>query len=82
MNTKNLEKFEIWLKSVCFQQPTPEAHDLAKSAWKEALKQREQMAEVLRVAAYPRRGTDEEEMTVFEIIEMIQANFKLEDLEI
>lgn len=26
-------KFEEWLRSACFQQPTPEAYDLAKSAW-------------------------------------------------
>lgn len=25
--------FESWLRTVCFQKPTPEAYDLAKSAW-------------------------------------------------
>jgi len=28
--------FEYWLKQTCFQQPTPEAYDLAKSAWEAA----------------------------------------------
>lgn len=28
------EPFEIWLKTVCFEKPTPEAYDLAKEAWK------------------------------------------------
>lgn len=27
------EAFERWLRSVCFQKPTPEAYDLAKCAW-------------------------------------------------
>ncbi len=30
------EDFENWLRTVCFQKPTPEAHDLAKCAWIEA----------------------------------------------
>ncbi len=25
--------FELWLRTVCFQKPTPEAYDLAKDAW-------------------------------------------------
>lgn len=25
--------FDVWLKTVCFQKPTPEAYDLAKCAW-------------------------------------------------
>ena len=25
--------FEAWLRTVCFQRPTPEAYDLAKDAW-------------------------------------------------
>lgn len=29
--------FNEWLKTVCFQKPTKEAYDLAKSAWNEAL---------------------------------------------
>lgn len=29
-------EFEIWLRTVCFQPPTPEAYDLAKCAWDEA----------------------------------------------
>lgn len=32
-----MEEFENWLRMVCFQKPTPEAYDLAKDAWKEAL---------------------------------------------
>lgn len=35
-----MEEFEIWLRTVCFQKPTPEAYDLAKDAWKEALNTR------------------------------------------
>ena len=30
-------EFEHWLRTVCFQKPTPEAYDLAKDAWKAAL---------------------------------------------
>ena len=30
--------FEEWLRSVCFQKPTPEAYDLAKCAWVESAK--------------------------------------------
>lgn len=29
--------FEKWLRTVCFQKPTPEAYDLAKSAWQTAM---------------------------------------------
>ena len=35
----NIKKFEKWLRTVCFQKPTPEAYDLAKDAWIEATKQ-------------------------------------------
>jgi hypothetical protein len=38
--------FEPWLRSVCFQQPTPEAYDLAKCAWVEASKVRQPSADV------------------------------------
>jgi len=27
--------YEIWLRTVCFQKPTPEAYELAKYAWRE-----------------------------------------------
>lgn len=30
-----MEEFEKWLRTVCFQKPTPEAYDLAKGAWME-----------------------------------------------
>ena len=30
------QEFEAWLRSACFQKPTPEAYDLAKSAWSAA----------------------------------------------
>lgn len=30
--------FDEWLRTVCFQKPTPEAYDLAKSAWNAAIK--------------------------------------------
>lgn len=30
--------FDEWLKTVCFQRPTPEAWDLAKCAWDEQSK--------------------------------------------
>jgi len=33
-----MDEFKKWLNSVCFQKPTPEAYDLAKDAWKAALK--------------------------------------------
>jgi hypothetical protein len=33
-----LSDFDKWLKTTCFQKPTPEAYDLAKDAWKEARK--------------------------------------------
>ena len=41
MNDTEMEKFERWLRVVCFQRPTTEAYDLAKDAWKEALKSKE-----------------------------------------
>jgi hypothetical protein len=28
--------FEKWLRTVCFQRPTPEAYDLARDAWQAA----------------------------------------------
>ena len=28
--------FDAWLKTVCFQKPTPEAYDLARQAWNAA----------------------------------------------
>ncbi len=34
MQVENInEDFDKWLKTVCFQKPTPEAYDLAKEAW-------------------------------------------------
>lgn len=33
---KQRYEFEKWLREVCFQKPTPEAYDLAWSAWKAA----------------------------------------------
>ena len=40
-----------------------------------------QMAEILRIIGYPRRGTYEEDMDIFDIANYIQANFKLSDLD-
>jgi hypothetical protein len=31
-----MQDFETWLRSTCFQQPTKEAEDLARAAWKAA----------------------------------------------
>lgn len=31
-----MDEFEKWLRTVCFQKPTPEAYDLAKCAWKQS----------------------------------------------
>lgn len=28
-----MDEFEVWLRKVCFQKPTKEAHALAKAAW-------------------------------------------------
>lgn len=39
LTTPSPAAFESWLKTVCFQAPTPEAYDLARDAWIEALKQ-------------------------------------------
>ena len=36
MHNEQREQFEKWLRTVCFQQPTPEAYDLAWQAWKAA----------------------------------------------
>lgn len=33
-----LDGFEEWLRSVCFQKPSPGAYDLARDAWLEAAK--------------------------------------------
>lgn len=30
------DNYQTWLRTVCFQQPTKEAEDLAKCAWQEA----------------------------------------------
>lgn len=37
-NTKDtsMAEFEAWLRTVCFQSPTPEAYDLAQNAWQAA----------------------------------------------
>lgn len=32
-------EFEVWLRTVCFQRPTPKAYDLAKCAWQAATAQ-------------------------------------------
>jgi hypothetical protein len=37
--------FEAWLRTTCFQKPTPEAYDLAKEAWKAALEERNAVVE-------------------------------------
>ena len=34
---EEMQAFEAWLRMKCFQKPTPEAYDLAKSAWQMAL---------------------------------------------
>ena len=36
MPNEQREKFEKWLRTVCFQKPTPEAYDLAWQAWQAA----------------------------------------------
>ena len=37
ISKRHNEMFEAWLRTTCFQKPTPEAYDLAKSAWNAAL---------------------------------------------
>jgi len=39
-DTELLPDFEAWLRTVCFQKPTPDAYDLAKCAWVEARQDR------------------------------------------
>jgi hypothetical protein len=34
-----MDEFEKWLRTVCFQKPTPEAYDLARDAWRHAIAQ-------------------------------------------
>jgi len=41
-----MSEFEQWLRTVCFQKPTPEAYDLAKCAWAEALNTRNEWLSV------------------------------------
>lgn len=36
MTDESRAAFEVWLRTVCFQKPTPEAYDLAVSAWQES----------------------------------------------
>lgn len=36
MSSERMEEFEKWLRTTCFQKPTPEAYDLAKIAWRMA----------------------------------------------
>lgn len=31
-----MKDFEKWLRTACFQKPTPEAYDLAKEAWEKS----------------------------------------------
>lgn len=45
-------KFEEWLRSKCFQQPTPEAYDLAKSAWFYKKKDKEELHSYNRFCKY------------------------------
>jgi hypothetical protein len=42
----DLDAFEQWLRTVCFQKPTAEAYDLAKCAWQEGAKANTQSAEL------------------------------------
>lgn len=44
--TAALEAFEKWLRTVCFQKPTPEAYELAKCAWEAALAPRDVLDQV------------------------------------
>jgi hypothetical protein len=47
-NAAGNHEFETWLRTVCFQEPTPEAYDLAKSAWKEVARRRGELLRKLR----------------------------------
>ncbi len=45
-------EFEEWLRTACFQKPTPEAYDLAKVAWNAATNgEREACAKVCDMRA-------------------------------
>jgi len=48
--------FETWLRTVCFQKPTPEAYDLAKCAYKFALSQRAPISDVEIIEALQVHG--------------------------
>jgi len=47
-----MHDFEEWLKEVCFQKPTVEAYDLAKSAWLKVKKDEELtiLKDVMKIA--------------------------------
>lgn len=51
--------FDEWLKTVCFQRPTPEAWDLAKCAWDEQSKRIALLEKVAEAADYQYRCDDE-----------------------
>lgn len=41
----------------------------------------EALKEIARIVAYPKRGTDEEQVSIFDVADLIQRRFKLEDLQ-
>jgi hypothetical protein len=66
MNNDIVKEFDVWLKSVCFQKPTTEAYDLAKSAW---LKQAATIEELQR----------EDKQILSHTAELAQAEVDLKD---
>jgi hypothetical protein len=45
------------------------------------LNELERMKDVLRQIGYPKRGTDEENMDIYDAASLIQSNFNIQELE-
>lgn len=45
------------------------------------LKEHEKAKDLLRQIGYPKRGTDEEKMDIYDASRLIQSNFSIDDLE-
>lgn len=64
---KSRAAFEVWLRTVCFQKPTPEAYDLAVSAWQECRKQMHKEMGERFSGGTARALTDEQEEDVIQM---------------
>lgn len=75
-------QFEIWLRTECFQKPTPEAYDLTKVAWNKQEKDKAELVKGLQdmidIARTPRRDWDKYLMSKFESTKALIAKYSKE----